>query len=280
MTIAPYSPRFKDSGTPGLRILLEDHKTTVKLWRFIGLEITILAGLLTDGASIPQKLQIVAGGPWMMPRLLAAIVHDALYAAHWFCRWFCDVIYYLIRSQYGSGTEVVAKIEYAALRIGGRSAWQEKTPERIEAARKLLKVRLVFIPLVRENSMKKISCIIALAAVVFAGCSTPPKTRSSEATGMYANAASQTVAIGSVKVLSAPEGEESATLRFEKSYNYFQSQPNYSIDILVSGTNSTAQVTDIVANICEAFVASRGGVQDDTPNEPKMPSEGRPIEPE
>lgn len=275
MTIAPYSPRFKDSGTPGLRILLEDHKTTVKLWRFIGLEITILAGLLTDGASIPQKLQIVAGGPWMMPRLLAAIVHDALYAAHWLCRWACDVVYWLVRRQFGEDTKIPATVEYTAIRLGGKSAWKEKTPEGIEAARKLLKIRLVFIP----APVEKAAAALALC-VIFAGCSTPPKTRSSEATGMYANAASQTVAIGSVKVLSAPEGEESATLRFEKSYNYFQSQPNYSIDVLVSGTNSTAQVDGIVKNICNAFIASRGGVQDDAPNEPKMPSEGRPIEPE
>lgn len=276
MTIAPYSPRFKDSGTPGIRILLEDHKTVVKLFSFIGLEITILAGLLTDGASIPQKLQIVAGGPWMMPRLLAAIVHDALYASHWFCRWACDVIYWLVRRQFGEATKIPATVEYTAIRVCGKSAWKEKTPEGIEAARKLLKIRLVCVSV---PQIEKVAAALALC-LVLVGCSTPPKTRSSEATGMYANAASQTVAIGSVKVLSAPEGEESATLRFEKSYNYFQSQPNYSIDILVSGTNSTAQVTDIVANICEAFVASRGGVQDDTPNEPKMPSEGRPIEPE
>lgn len=150
MTKAPYSPRFKPSQTVGLRVLFEDHVTVVRLFKFIGLEITVFAGLLTDGASVPVMLQGIAGNPWQMPRLLAAIVHDALYAAHWFCRWFCDVIYYLIRSQYGSGTEVVAKIEYAALRIGGRSAWKEKTPERIEAARKLLKIRLVYVPLKKD----------------------------------------------------------------------------------------------------------------------------------
>lgn len=150
MTIAPYSPRFKDSGTPGIRVLLEDHKTVVKLWRFIGLEITILAGLLTDGASIPQKLQIVAGGPWAMPRLLAAIVHDALYAAHWFCRWACDVIYWLVRRQFGEATKIPATVEYTAIRVGGKSAWKEKTPEGIEAARKLLKIRLVYVPLKKD----------------------------------------------------------------------------------------------------------------------------------
>lgn len=165
MTIAPYAPRFKESGTPGIRILLEDHKTVVKLFSFIGLEITILAGLLTDGASIPQKLQIVAGGPWQMPRLLAAIVHDALYASHWFCRWACDIIYKLVRAQFGEGTQIAAFLEYTAIRAGGKSAWNEKTPEGIEAARKLLKIRLVFLP----ASVEKAAAALALCFVLV-GC--------------------------------------------------------------------------------------------------------------
>ena len=165
MTIAPYSPRFKESGTPGIRVLLEDHKTVVKLFSFIGLEITILAGLLTDGASIPQKLQIAAGGPWAMPRLLAAIVHDALYAAHWFCRWACDIIYKLVRAQFGEGTQIAAFLEYTAIRAGGKSAWNEKTPEGIEAARKLLKIRLVFLP----APIEKLAAVLALCFVLV-GC--------------------------------------------------------------------------------------------------------------
>lgn len=165
MTIAPYAPRFKDSGTPGIRVLLEDHKTVVKLWSFIGLEITILAGLLTDGASIPQRLQFAAGGPWAMPRLLAAIVHDALYAAHWFCRLACDIIYKLVRAQFGEGTQIAAFLEYTAIRAGGKSAWNEKTPEGIEAARKLLKIRLVFLP----APIEKAAAALALCFVLV-GC--------------------------------------------------------------------------------------------------------------
>lgn len=165
MTIAPYSPRFKESGTPGLRVLLEDHVTTVKLFSFIGIEITVLAGLLTDGASIPQKLQIVAGGPWMMPRLLAAIVHDALYAAHWFCRWACDVVYWLVRRQFGEATKVPATVEYTAIRLGGKSAWKEKTPECIDEARKLVKIRLVFFP----DQIKKIAAALAVC-LLLVGC--------------------------------------------------------------------------------------------------------------
>ncbi len=150
MTQAPYSPRFMSADNLGMKVTVEDHVTVVRLFKFIGLEITILAGLLTDGASIPVKLQTICGSPWMMPRLLAAIVHDALYAAHWCCRWVCDLIYYLIRSQYGVNTAVVAKVEYTAIRLGGKSAWKEKTPERIEATRKILKIRLVYIPLKKD----------------------------------------------------------------------------------------------------------------------------------
>lgn len=150
MTYPPFSPRFIEGPSLGLKQLCEDHKTTVRLFWIFGLEVIVLAGFVTDGASIPGKLQFLVGGPWAMPRLLAAIVHDALYAAHWFCRLACDVIYYLIRAQYGEGTAVVAKVEYTAIRLGGRSAWNEKTPERIEAARKLLKIRLVYIPLKKD----------------------------------------------------------------------------------------------------------------------------------
>lgn len=145
MTHPPFSPRFIEGPSLGLKQLCEDHKTTVRLFWIFGLEVVVLAGFVTDGASIPGKLQFLVGGPWAMPRLLAAIVHDALYAAHWICRWVCDVVYLLVRCQNGRGTETAAKVEYAAIRVGGRSAWKEKTPASIEAARKLVKIRFILL---------------------------------------------------------------------------------------------------------------------------------------
>lgn len=40
----------------------------------------IPAGVLTDGASIPRWLWWLCGTPMAMPRLLAALMHDYLYA--------------------------------------------------------------------------------------------------------------------------------------------------------------------------------------------------------
>ena len=91
----------------------------------------------------------------------------------------------------------------------------------------------------------------ALMALILVGCAT--KTANVELDGMFAQLDSQILAVGSVDVMATPQGEEAATLKFGKSYNYFQSQPNYDIKLQLTGTNSVAQVPDIVRSICDAF---------------------------
>ena len=91
----------------------------------------------------------------------------------------------------------------------------------------------------------------ALMALILVGCAT--KTRNVEIDGLFSQLGSQILAVGSVDVMATPQGEEAATLKFGKSYNYFQSQPNYDIKLQLTGTNSVAQVPDIVRSICDAF---------------------------
>ena len=91
----------------------------------------------------------------------------------------------------------------------------------------------------------------ALMALILVGCAT--KTANVELDGVFAQLDSQILAVGSVDVMATPQGEEAATLKFGKSYNYFQSQPNYDIKLQLTGTNSVAQVPDIVRSICDAF---------------------------
>lgn len=97
--------------------------------------------------------------------------------------------------------------------------------------------------------MKKIVAIVF--AVALAGCST--KTRSLELKGMYASEAG-TVAIGSVEVMSAPEGEESASLQYSEDTAWLSpSTKTHKIKVMLTGTNSVEQLGGIVSSICGAF---------------------------
>lgn len=99
---------------------------------------------------------------------------------------------------------------------------------------------------------------IGAAMVVLAGCSTPPKTRSIEADGMYANAASETIAIGSVEVMSAPQGEESAFIKYDEKNAWLQpSMKLHNITVQLTGTNTTVYAKDIVKSISKAFIAAK-----------------------
>lgn len=64
--------------------------------RIFFLRITIRAGFMTDGASVPILLQRWAGHPFDWPRLAAALPHDWLYASHAVPRWIADLIFLVI----------------------------------------------------------------------------------------------------------------------------------------------------------------------------------------
>ena len=95
---------------------------------------------------------------------------------------------------------------------------------------------------------------IALAVTVcLTGCAT--KTRSVDLDGMYVSEAG-TLAIGSVEVMAAPQGEESASIRYAEDTAWLSpTTKTHAITIMLTGTHSVASAKGIVADICSAFTA-------------------------
>ena len=86
--------------------------------------VTVYAGFVTDGASVPRMAWFLAGHPMESPRIVAALAHDWLYASHATDRKTADEIYAAILRAVGRASWRVA-VEYAALRRFGESAWHE-----------------------------------------------------------------------------------------------------------------------------------------------------------
>ena len=93
-----------------------------------------------------------------------------------------------------------------------------------------------------------------LAAFALCGCAT--KTRSIDMDGMYASEAG-TLAIGSIEVMAAPVGEETAAIRYEEDTAWLSPQTKTrKIKIQLTGTNSVGSAKSIVKDICAAFTAT------------------------
>lgn len=94
----------------------------------------------------------------------------------------------------------------------------------------------------------------ALALIALCGCAT--KTRSVDMDGMYASDAG-TLAIGSIEVMAAPVGEETATIKYEEDTAWLSpSTKTHEIKIMLTGTNSVGSAKSIVKDICVAFTAT------------------------
>lgn len=246
MTVSPHLPLLTEY-EPGIKRLETAHQTIVKLFWIFGLSITLQPGLYTDGASIPPIFQGIVGSPWAMPRLLAAIVHDALYGAHWAFRWLCDRIYLLIRLQNHPADKRLCYLEYVAIRLGGREAWREKTANTLAYTRERLSVRLCLVP--GQSTVARLAILLGIC--LFAGCAS--KTRNLDMAGMYASEAG-TLAIGKVEVMSAPINEQTAQIRYKEDTAWLSpSTKTHEVKILITGTNAVDKVDGIVKNICEAF---------------------------
>ena len=157
MTVSPEEPKLKDSQKDGIKVLTESHLTFINVLFGYSLMVLIGKGFETDGASVPKDLLYdrmygkyiteylqrkyrnigtrwdlenlwnhIIGTPWDMPRLLAAIVHDALYGMKWKFRWICDLIYrkILIQNEYD---RIKADIEYTAIGLVGWKNWNSVT---------------------------------------------------------------------------------------------------------------------------------------------------------
>ena len=95
----------------------------------------------------------------------------------------------------------------------------------------------------------------AIAAVIVAGCGTTTKSRHLDISGAYANKTG-TIALGSIEVQSAPEGVESAMVKYEDDVAFLSDKKKHYVSVLLTGTNSTSAATGIISNICSAFIAT------------------------
>ena len=135
-------PKLRAAGD-GTRILVKDYAKTLRLVPILPFAVTISirSGLRTDGASIPVPMRRFIGNPFDTVRLIAAVLHDALYLSHLLPRIVADFIYYLALRQCSHMPRAYAFAEYLALRAGGKAAWNEKTPSDIAEGRRLVRVR-------------------------------------------------------------------------------------------------------------------------------------------
>lgn len=107
------------------KMLSEPLTARCKLIFGLHITVTVREGYITNGASVPRYLPEKAfGTPWDMPRLVAAIVHDALYSIKWRFRWLADRVYRNMSVELGID-RAVADFEYACIRAAGWKAWKE-----------------------------------------------------------------------------------------------------------------------------------------------------------
>lgn len=109
----------------------------------------------------------------------------------------------------------------------------------------------------RENSSFAGIAIFA-ALFLFAGCATAPKAKDVNLKGMYANAATETVAIGTAKITMLPESLESFVAHYSEDTAWLRpSEKTHALDIYMTGTNCTSSASKVVDAICKAFVEKK-----------------------
>ena len=180
MTVFPEIPRLGDAEIidgQEFRRLEEDHLTFIEFWFGWSLEVIVRKGYLTDGASVPKNIFSdpakrkkveslldeyrfcgdwdsiylwLVGTPWDMPRLLAAVVHDALYSLNWSIRFLVDRVYKKILEQ-SKYPLVRREVEYDLIRLFGGEHWDEVTEEE-----KIRAKRQVFVKWVKTKKIPKI----------------------------------------------------------------------------------------------------------------------------
>lgn len=102
-------------------------------------KITIKEGFTYDGCSIPRILWPLSGSPFTGNYMVAALVHDSIYATHLFSRDVADEIFYEIMRDWGIWW-YSAYVKWAGVHIGGGGAWDDITPEKIKQNRELVTI--------------------------------------------------------------------------------------------------------------------------------------------
>lgn len=114
-----------------------------------------------------------------------------------------------------------------------------------------------------------------IALMALCGCMSddPEKSRHLDIGGVWTNPKSGTLIAGSIEVQSAPEGVESAMVKYEDDTSLFSDKKRHKINILMTGSNSVQSVTSVVHSICTAFIATAPILAKDGAS--PEPSEGR-----
>ena len=95
-----------------------------------------------------------------------------------------------------------------------------------------------------------------MCAIIFilTGCGTPPKVVDAEAQGMYVNAATETLAIGSGSITTIPSDREAFAGHYEEDTAWLSpSTKTHKFDVFIVGSNSTSQSSSIIKDICMAY---------------------------
>lgn len=103
--------------------------------------------------------------------------------------------------------------------------------------------------------MKKLilAAVCAAMAVAITGC-VKPRVVDAEAKGMYVNAATETLAIGSGSVTTIPGDREASVGHYEEDTAWLSpSTKTHKFDVFLVGTNATQQAAKIVDAICKAY---------------------------
>ena len=180
MTFAPTQPKYTVDDSTGIATLIESHITFVKFPLGYSLMVHLKPGFKFDGASVPKEdledsrvvkrickfiakhypdkdyketLNYLIGTPFEMPRLIAAIVHDALYGMKWKIRWLCDRVYRRILIDLGYD-RVRLEIEYGGIRLLGGKNWDAVTKEEKKNTRKLSDVKILRVDEVWKEKIK------------------------------------------------------------------------------------------------------------------------------
>lgn len=101
-------------------------------------KLTVRAGFVFDGASIPAVFWATKGHPLSHNHLRSSLLHDALYAAQVLDRATADKLFLDFMHHADCVDWYTRSTIYSAVRTCGGKAWKEKSPESIAAARELI----------------------------------------------------------------------------------------------------------------------------------------------
>lgn len=107
------------------KMLADDYLAVVPMMFGLRLRIVVRKGYITNGASVPAYLpERIFGDRWAMPRIIAALLHDALYSVKWKFRWLADRVYLWCLKDLGYPC-AAAHFEYDCIRIAGWRSWRD-----------------------------------------------------------------------------------------------------------------------------------------------------------